>query len=198
MGHLRRSEFQGQARSFWLCLRSLFGLFHAFACQRIREILRDSDGGGVLKVVNAVTPVSGEKEQNMKNIKVILSIAALGGMFGFSQQVSAQYLAVGSDGIAASPKGRQMLKQTRTVQSAPSATGAPVGYSAVGSDGMAASPKARQVLEASRTVASAPSTPVVSVGYSASGADGLAASPKGRAQLNESSGRIPLMVAPAK
>ena len=54
------------------------------------------------------------------------------------------YQAVGEDGIAASPKLRQMLNGRKT--SSGSDSSRVVSYQAVGEDGIAASPKLRQML----------------------------------------------------
>ena len=63
----------------------------------------------------------------------------------FTTSTSAHYWPVGDDGIAASPKVRQMLnaraRSAATTQAAPAV--ASVGYRAVGADGIAASPKLR-------------------------------------------------------
>lgn len=132
----------------------------------------------------------------MKNLNKILLVAAFAAMFSLANRASAQYRAVGEDGIAGSPKLRQFLNERRTVASTPSTTVVSVGYNAVGEDGIAASPKLRQFLNERRPVASAPSTAVASVGYQPTGKDGITASPRLRQQLNERGTQF--MVAPLK
>ena len=134
------------------------------------------------------------KSQNKLVIVTVTAIAAL-----FITQAKAQYRAVGDDGIAASPKVRQMLnaraRSAATTQAAPAV--ASVGYRAVGADGIAASPKVRQALnERERSATVVPtSTAVASVGYRAVGDDGIAASPKLRGQLNQRSRQHPHLTA---
>jgi len=141
-----------------------------------------------------------KERKTMKNLSKITLVAAFAAMFSVASQASAQYQAVGDDGIAASPRLRQMLNERKTAASTPSYAVASVGYQAVGDDGIAASPKLRQMLDERRAVASAPSTgstAVVSTGYQATGADGITASPKLRQQLNER-GAQTIMIAPLK
>ena len=63
---------------------------------------------------------------------------------------SVGYQPVGSDGIAASPKYRQLLNEEYAQVNAqlnyPQVASKSVGYQAVGDDGIAASPKFRQLL----------------------------------------------------
>jgi len=131
----------------------------------------------------------------MKTMNKILFIAALATTVGLADRANAQYQPVGDDGIAASPKVRQMLNErkavarttsTKAAKTTPAAV-ASVGFRASGDDGIAASPKVRQMLNERRAVVSAASaaSEVASAGYRATGADGITASPKLRQQLNE-------------
>lgn len=133
----------------------------------------------------------------MKNSNKILFVVAVAATFSMVSQASAQYRAVGDDGIAASPKLRQQIDERKKVARTPSTTMASVGYRAAGRDGIAASPKLRAQLDERRIVLSAPSTTVASVGYQATGRDGITASPKLRQQLDER-GPQPIMIAPLK
>jgi hypothetical protein len=130
----------------------------------------------------------------MKTMNKILFVAALGITVGLANHASAQYQAVGDDGIAASPRVRQQLNErkaarpaTATIAKPASPTVASVGYGASRDDGIAASPKVRQMLNERKAVVSASSavSEVASAGYRATGADGITASPKLRQQLNE-------------
>ena len=130
---------------------------------------------------------------------VIVTVAAVAALF--VTQARAQYQAVGNDGIAASPKMREMLNDracsTANPQAAPSVTA--VTYLGVSGDGIAASPKVRQMLDEQdrNAVVIPPSAAVASAGYRATADDGIAASPKLRQQLNERSSPE-FQVAPVK
>src|SRR5262249_5157715 len=113
---------------------------------------------------------------------ILLGIAAVS---VFTLTANAQYHPTGEDGITASPKLRQMLKERKKVVSSPSATVASVGYQATGEDGITASHNLRKLLNEREAVVSAPSYVTASVGYRPTGADGITASPKLRQQLNE-------------
>jgi len=142
-----------------------------------------------------------ERENIMKSQSkfVIATVTAIAAMS--MTQAMAQYRAVGDDGIAASPKVRQMLNEWARSTAKPQAAEAvaSTGYRAAANDGIAASPKVRQMLNAQERNAAVvpPSTAVASVGYQATGADGITASPKVRAELNERGSR-PFEVAPVK
>ena len=128
----------------------------------------------------------------MKNLSNILSVAVLAGMFSLANRVNAQY--IGEDGIAASPKLRQMLNERKSGSTTTSQSVASV--STPSEDRIALSPRARQMLNESRVVASTSSTATASAGYQLKGEDGITASPKGRQQLNERGAHF--MVAPVK
>ena len=136
------------------------------------------------------------KSQSQLVIVTLTAVAAL-----FMNQANAQYRAVGDDGIAASPKVRQMLNErtpaTANPQAAPIVVAA--GVRAAAHDGIAASPKVRQMLEEQNRNAAVPtlSTAIASTGYRATGGDGITASPKLRQQLNER-GTEAFQVAPVK
>ena len=135
----------------------------------------------------------------------ILFAAAIATTLSIASQANAQFKINEDDGIAASPKVRQMLNERKASQTAAAlsrkapTTGVYAGYRAVGSDGIAASPKVRQMLDQQRasTVVTTPSQQSTAIaGYSRVGNDGIAASPKVRQQLNERGGN--LMIAPVK
>ncbi len=136
------------------------------------------------------------KSQNKFVIATVTAIAAMS-----ITQAMAQYRPVGDDGIAASPKVRQMLNELALSASNPRTTDAvaSTGYRAAANDGIAASPKVRQMLtEQQRNAAVIPSSAALaSVGYRATGADGITASPKVRAELNQR-GSQSFEVAPVK
>jgi hypothetical protein len=140
-----------------------------------------------------------ERLKRMKNLNKIVFIAALAASFGLANRASAQCRVVGDDGVAASPRVRQMLDQGSAASCCAASTLAgpiaSVGYEA-GTAGIAASPKVRQMLSAKQAVVGAPSAGVASAGYQATGADGITASPKARQQLDEQDARF--MVAPLK
>lgn len=140
----------------------------------------------------------------MTKLNQILFATILAGTIALASSASAQYRAIGDDGIAASPKVRQMLNERQAAKAASLAsaksttpTVASAGYRATGDDGITASPKVRQMLaERKVVVTGAPSAEVASAGYRAVGADGIAASPKLRQQLDQRNATI--MVAPVK
>ena len=138
-----------------------------------------------------------KKDKNMKNLNSILFAAAIAATFGLANNASAQFKATTDDGIAASPKVRQMLNEraaaTRVAPATPSVT---VTYRNQ-ADGITASPKVRQMLAERKVVISgAPATEVASAGYRPTGSDGVTASPKLRQQLDERTTQF--MVAPLK
>jgi hypothetical protein len=127
----------------------------------------------------------------MKNLNSILFAAAVSATLSLASNAAA------GDGIAASPKVRQMLNEgaarARVAPVVPSVT---VTYSNPG-HGVTASPRVRQMLNEQSVVNSqTPSTEVAAVGYQPRGADGIAASPRLRQQLNERSSTI--IIAPLK
>ncbi len=144
-----------------------------------------------------------KKKDAFMKINRILFAGAIAAILSFAGQARAQYKINEDDGIAASPKVRQMLNERKASQAAAAlsksgaATGFYAGYRPAGSDGIAASPRTRQMLDeqrASRVVASQESTAVA--GYRPVGNDGITASPRVRQQLNERGGV--LMIAPVK
>jgi hypothetical protein len=142
-------------------------------------------------------PPSQLKGNEMKNLNKILMIAAFAAVSGLAGRASAQYQAVGDDGIAAAPKLRQQLNERKKVTGEPSMTVASVSYQATRADGIAASPKLRRQLEERKTVGIAPAAVVASAGYEPTGADGITASPKLRERLNERASES-IMMAPLK
>jgi pyruvate/2-oxoglutarate dehydrogenase complex dihydrolipoamide acyltransferase (E2) component len=120
----------------------------------------------------------------------------LGSGLALAAILIATFNAAAGDGIAASPKVRQMLNERAAKASvAPVIPSVTVTYSKP-RDGVAASPRVRQMLnEQSVVISQMPSTEVAAVGYPR-GADGIAASPRLRQQLNERSS--PIIIAPLK
>jgi hypothetical protein len=136
---------------------------------------------------------------NMKNGNkiAIVTVTAIAAMF--VSQARAQFRAGEDDGIAASPKVRQMLNERKAAAQARqsgSVTVASASYRAVGADGIAASPKVRQMLDQRKAGAGSVETGGLYAGYRATGADGVTASPKVRAQLDERGSQF--QIAPVK
>ncbi len=133
----------------------------------------------------------------MKNLNKILFATAFAASLSLAQNASAQFQSTVDDGIAASPKVRQMLNEraaaTRLQATTPTVTVTYVNPAA----GVTAPPKTLQMLAERKVVVSGtPSTEIATVGYRPTGDDGITASPKHRQQLGE---RGPtLMVAPVK
>ncbi len=137
----------------------------------------------------------------------ILFAAALATALGIASQANAQFKVNEDDGIAASPKVRQMLNERKASKAAAALSrnaptlGVYAGYRAVGSDGIAASPRVRQVLDeqrASRTLTTPLQESMAVASYRPVGNDGLAASPKVRQQRHERARGGALMIAPIK
>lgn len=133
----------------------------------------------------------------MKNMNRITFAAAVAASLSLIASASAQFKPVEEDGIAASPKIRQMLNERKADANPAPAEGGSVGYQATGRDGITAPPSVRQRLSERKVITSTPSTAFASVGYQATGEDGITASPKVRQQLNERGG-TPVMIAPLK
>ena len=133
----------------------------------------------------------------MKNLNSILFAAAIAATIGLANNANAQFKPTTGDGIAASPKVRQMLNERAAkARVAPATPAVTVTYGNPG-DGVTASPRVRQMLNEQKVVISqTPSTEVAVVGYGSRGAEGIAASPKLRQQLNERSS--PIIIAPLK
>jgi len=141
--------------------------------------------------------MTAKKDENMKNLNKVLLAAAFAASFSLVQNASAQFKPTVDDGIAASPKVRQMLNERAAATRVQAAT--PTGSVTYHNpaDGVTASPRALQALAERKVVVSgAPKTEIATTGYRATGDDGITASPKLRQQLGE---RGPtLMVAPVK
>jgi hypothetical protein len=132
----------------------------------------------------------------MKTLNQILFSAVIAATLGLANQASAQLKAGEDDGIAATPRVRQMMNERKGPQ-----TGSAVSFHAPTpgaqlshATGLAASPKLRQMLEEQRpsTVVAASSQQTSPVAET----DGIAASPKVRQQLNERGATF--MIAPIK
>ena len=133
----------------------------------------------------------------MKNLNKVMLTAAFAASFSLVQNASAQFKPTVDDGIAASPKVRQMLNERAVaarVQPANPTVAVTYRNPAVG---VTAPPKTLQMLAERKVVVNgALSTEVATTGYRPTGNDGVTASPKLRQQLDE---RGPtLMVAPIK
>ena len=113
----------------------------------------------------------------MTKLNQILLTVAVAGTINMANSASAQYRAAGDDGIAASPKVRQMLDERQRSKDFALASQPAAHYPAAVGDGIAASPKLRMVLDEQKrsTAVIPPSTAIA--GYRAVGADGIAASP---------------------
>jgi hypothetical protein len=167
------------------------------------KIVRDSAFCGVVKDRTGGHG-SPKKDKKMTKLNQILFTVAVAGTITLANSASAQYPAVGDDGIAASPKVRQMLNERQAAKAASLASAnstsvsvASAGYRATGDDGITASPKVRQMLAQQKpAVTATPSAEVASAGYRATGPDGITASPKVRQQLDQRNATI--MVAPVK
>ena len=132
----------------------------------------------------------------MKNTNRFFIAAAAVALFASAGQIQAQYQAVGDDGIAASPKVRQVLNERKARASAP--VGAPevTINQAAPQDNIAASPKVQQLRKEQMARVATPGPAVEAAGYRATGADGITASPKVRAVLDER--RQAVEIAPLK
>ena len=119
-----------------------------------------------------------QRKKFMKRIEKILFVAASAAVFSMVS-ANAQYQVVGENGIAASPKLRQLFneKEQRTTV-APDTSVASASYRPTAEDRIAVSPKLRQLLIERRTVPSTPPAAVASVGYRPTDEDGITASPK--------------------
>lgn len=117
----------------------------------------------------------------MKNANRLLIAAAALALFASAGQIKAQSQAVGDDGIAASPKVRQMLNERKARAAAPQqVTINQIAPQAT----VAASPKVQQMLN-ERERAAVPQVGSETASYRATGSDGITASPKVRAMLDE-------------
>src|ERR1700716_1581335 len=91
----------------------------------------------------------------MKKVTTLLSLGTVALLIGAANPSNAQYQAVGDDGIAASPRLRQILNERQAADSAfcncsDVAFFNDAGYKVTGEDGIAASPKMRQILNERR------------------------------------------------
>lgn len=119
----------------------------------------------------------------MKILNRILFAAATAASLTLASSAFAQYQPVGNDGIAASPKLRQMLNDT-SVRVAPAHASAAVAGVCCEDNNIVASPKVRQTLAAQpKCCGATPKDTLAST--TAQPNDGIFASPKLRQQLNE-------------
>ena len=128
----------------------------------------------------------------MKNSNRLLIAAAALALFASAGQIKAQSQAVGDDGIAASPKVRQMLNERKARHAAPEQV---TIHQIAPQTTIAASPKVQQMRNERMP---APILQVVpkTAGYRATGSDGITASPKVRQMLDER--RPEVQVAPLR
>jgi hypothetical protein len=125
------------------------------------------------------------KDQIMKTFLMALTMAAA---LAPATQLQAQYKHNGADGVAASPKLREMLESRRTVASAP-ATVITVN------DGIVASPKLRERLDSEKTIPTSTSAMAIDLAHPQN-TDVVVASPKLREQMGTRSPRFE--IAPIK
>lgn len=128
----------------------------------------------------------------MKHSNRLLIAAAALALFVSAGQSQAQYRAVGDDGIAASPKVRQMLNEQKARAAA---TQQVTINRIVPQTTIAASPKVQQMLK-EQMRAPGPQLGPETAGYKATGSDGVTASPKVRQMLDEH--RQTVEIAPLK
>jgi hypothetical protein len=131
----------------------------------------------------------------MKKMNRILLTAAVTVVLGSLSQATAQSQMSGPNGLAASPKVRQMVSE-RPTQLTVSAPGVlPVSAQSAHSGMLAASPRVQQMARDNAKSEVAGGTQAV-VASNQRNADGIAASPKLREQMNERSMRF--QIAPLK
>jgi hypothetical protein len=134
----------------------------------------------------------------MKTTNRLLFAVALTATISFANSVVAdvQFKPVGDDGIAASPKVRQMLNETR-VRGAHIAVVATTAPAAIETQTIFASPKVRQTFPERSAQGASMAAELGGVSYNSTGSDGITASPKLRQQLNDT-GTSPIIIAPLK
>lgn len=132
----------------------------------------------------------------MKNTHRFLISAVAAVLLASAGQIRAQSQAVGDDGIAASPKVRQMLNERKARTTATVATPQATTHQAIPQDNVAASPKVQQMRKERSALAATPSPAPQTASYRATGSDGITASPKVRAMLDERRQRVE--IAPLK
>ena len=128
------------------------------------------------------------ERQTVKTTKKLLIIATFTVAFTPAIRILAD-----DDGIAASPKVRQMLDEQKAMKHTATAPAVAVNVTRPADDGIAASPKLREQLNERKAVSS---STAVAVSATRVKDDGIAASPKLREQLNERGARFE--IAPIK
>jgi hypothetical protein len=137
----------------------------------------------------------------MKSLNKVLFATAVAAGLSLAQSASAQCKPTGDDGIAASPRVRQILNESTTPMCCSGGRCAQITTRVSVWDpsvGVTASPKVREMLASQKRVVvlDAPATVTGNASYRPTGDDGITASPRVRQQLDE---RAPsLMVAPVK
>src|SRR5438105_9895185 len=94
----------------------------------------------------------------MKKMNYTIIAAAAGLLIGSAGQVDAQSQAVGDDGIAASPKLRQMLNERQARTAAPVLPAEVTTYQGGTSEDLAASPKVQHMRSEEKAVGAPPSS----------------------------------------
>ena len=118
----------------------------------------------------------------MKNTSRFLVAAAALALFASAGQTKAQSQLSSDDGIAASPKVRQMLEERKArAMVAPQI----VVQQTAPQDNVAASPKVQQLRNEQMARAYSQPASVETAVYKPTGSDGITASPKLRSLLNE-------------
>jgi len=131
----------------------------------------------------------------MKNLKNALFVATMVAGFSLVYSVRAQSKPAGEDGVAGSPRARQVLNEGRA--STPLKAPAPLVTTACrtpGVKGIAASPRVRQILAERKGIPSKAPLEVASSGTASP--KPIAASPRVRQQLHQHGAE--LMIAPVK
>lgn len=137
-------------------------------------------------------PAKQETNMKIQNRLAIVAVTAIASMF--IMKAKAQYLPVGDDGIAASPKVRAMLNDRVRTSSASVANNS--SFQARADQSIAASPNVRQTLAGRKAGTAAPEGTAV-VSAQSRTTDPIAVSLKLREQLDERNSRQ-LQIAPLK
>src|SRR6266404_3394038 len=120
----------------------------------------------------------------MKKTSYPLIVAVAGLLIASAGQSQAQSQLRTDDGVAASPKVRQMLQERKARTSAPVVSSQVITHQDASSANLAASPKVQQMRH-EKVIAATPRSTAKFAGYRATGDDGITASPKVRAMLDE-------------
>jgi hypothetical protein len=135
----------------------------------------------------------------MKKLNQILAAAVFATTLSLGFNAEAQYKVIQDDGIAASPKLRQILNERKLAKSVTDRNADfAVNQQRAMEDGIAASPKVRQSLneQKARARGNSQTAAIASVGYKPTGSDGITASPRTRQQINERTASV--LIAPVQ